>query len=105
LAGLFRKPWGFSNAPRRAPTFYILVGIGTIGGTLFSLIDINPIRLLVISAIVNGVVAAPFLVAIMLISGDESIMGQRRNGRLASTLGWATVALMVAASVAMLVSS
>ncbi|HSB87590.1 MAG TPA: Nramp family divalent metal transporter [Ilumatobacteraceae bacterium] len=104
LAGLFRKPWGFSNEPRRAPTFYVLVGIGTLGGTIFSLVGINPIRLLVISAIVNGLAAAPFLIAIMLISGDSGIMGQRRNGRLATTLGWLTVALMVAAAAAMFIS-
>lgn len=105
LAGLFHQPWGFSNAPRRAPLFYLLVGIGTIGGTIFSLVGINPIRLLVLSAIVNGVAAAPFLVAIMLVSGDEHIMGRRRNGRLATTLGWLTVALMLAAAVAMFVSA
>ncbi|HEY7626106.1 MAG TPA: divalent metal cation transporter, partial [Ilumatobacteraceae bacterium] len=104
LAGLFNKPWGFSNEPRRAPTFYILVAVGTVGGTVFSLVGVNPIRLLVISAIVNGLAAAPFLIAIMLISGDASIMGHRRNGRLASTLGWLTVAVMVAAALAMFIS-
>jgi Mn2+/Fe2+ NRAMP family transporter len=104
LAGLFRKPWGFSSSPRNAPLFYLLVAVGTIGGTVFSLLGINPIRLLVLSAIVNGIAAAPFLIAIMLVSGDRRIMGKRRNGRLASTLGWLTVVLMLAAAVAMFVS-
>jgi Mn2+/Fe2+ NRAMP family transporter len=104
IAGLFRQPWGFSNSPSKAPVFYLLVGIGTIGGTVFSLVGINPIRLLVLSAIVNGVAAAPFLIAIMLVSSDERIMGHRRNGHLATVLGWLTVVLMVAAAAAMFIS-
>jgi Mn2+/Fe2+ NRAMP family transporter len=101
LAGLYDRPWGFSTEPRKAPMFYILVAIGTVGGTVFSLVGLNPIRLLVLSAIVNGLAAAPFLIAVMLISSDRRIMGERRNGRLANSLGWLTVALMVSAAAAM----
>jgi Mn2+/Fe2+ NRAMP family transporter len=104
LAGLYRRPWGFSNEPRRAPMFYLLVAAGTVGGTIFSLVGLNPIRLLVLTAIVNGFAAAPFLIAVMLISSDRRIMGDHRNGRLATTLGWLTVVLMIAAAVAMFVS-
>jgi NRAMP (natural resistance-associated macrophage protein)-like metal ion transporter len=102
MAGLLGKSWGFSRSPRQAPIFYGLVLVGTIGGTALSALHIDPIELLVISASINGVAAAPFLVLVMLISGDSKLMGKRTNGRLASTLGWLTTALMTCAAIAYL---
>jgi NRAMP (natural resistance-associated macrophage protein)-like metal ion transporter len=99
MAGLLGKATGFSRSIRRAPTFYGLVLLGTLGGAALSLIGVNPIRLLVIVAVLNGVAAAPFLVVVMLISNDKKIMGDYTNGKLARTLGWATTALMTAAAV------
>lgn len=100
IAGLYDKPWGFSRSPRHAPLFYGLVLCGTVGGTALSIAGANPIRMLVIVAIVNGIATAPFLITVMLISGDAQIMGRFRNGRLASTIGWVTVAIMAAGTVA-----
>jgi NRAMP (natural resistance-associated macrophage protein)-like metal ion transporter len=94
IAGLVGKDWGFDQSPRRAPLFYGLVAVGTVGGTILALVLNNPIQLLVFVALVNGIAAAPFLVITMLIAGDTEIMGEHRNGRLASTLGWAAVAVM-----------
>lgn len=62
----------------------------------------NPIQLLVIVAVINGVAAAPFLLLVMLISSDKKIMGEYRNGRLASSIGWITFAVMALASLTLL---
>jgi Mn2+/Fe2+ NRAMP family transporter len=102
MAGLLGKRWGFSRSVRKAPVFYGLVAIGTVGGTILSLLTSNPIQLLVIVAVINGIAAAPFLVLVMLIAGDQTIMGKYRNGKLATTVGWLTVTLMGAAAIAML---
>jgi Mn2+/Fe2+ NRAMP family transporter len=99
MAGLLGKATGFSRSLRQAPTFYGLVMVGTLGGAALSLVGVNPIRLLVIVAVVNGVAAAPFLVLVMLISNNKQIMGDYTNGKLATTLGWATAARMTAAAV------
>lgn len=99
MAGLLGKSAGFSRSPKRAPTFYGLVLAGTLGGGALTLLGINPIRLLVIVAVINGVAAAPFLALLMLIANDKKLMGRYRNGRLAQTLGWATTALMGAAAI------
>jgi Mn2+/Fe2+ NRAMP family transporter len=99
MAGLLGKATGFSRSPRRAPTFYALVLVGTLGGAALSLFGINPIRLLVFVAVINGVAAAPFLILVMLISNDRAIMGNYTNGTLARALGWATTALMTLAAV------
>ena len=103
LAGLLGRPWGFSEKVRQAPFFYGLLAAGTIGGTLLTVTAIDPIKLLVLSATVNGIAAAPFLIVVMIIAGNREIMGEHRNGWLARTLGWLTVGLMAAAAVAMLV--
>jgi NRAMP (natural resistance-associated macrophage protein)-like metal ion transporter len=103
LAGLLGKRFGFSRSPRKAPVFYGLVALGTIGGTLLTLTHVDPVQLLVISAFINGVAAAPFLVLVMLISGNPKLMGDHANGRLASVLGWLTAALMAAAATVSLV--
>jgi len=102
LAGLLGKQWGFSRSVRNAPVFYGLVAVGTLGGTALSLLHVNPIRLLVLVAVINGVAAAPFLVVVMWVSSSRRIMGDYVNGNAAKFLGWATAAIMAAAAVGLI---
>ncbi len=99
MAGLLRRRWGFSRSLRQAPVFYGLVAAGTVGGTLLSLLRLNPIHLLVVVALINGLVASPFLVVVLMIANEPSIMGQRGNGRLANVLCWTAAGLMALAAV------
>jgi len=94
LSGLLNKNWGLDRSPRKAPLFYILLGVGIIAGTVLAVVSTDPIGLLILSAIVNGIAAGPFLVVIMLISRDRKIMGEYRNGKLAATMGWLTTFIM-----------
>jgi NRAMP (natural resistance-associated macrophage protein)-like metal ion transporter len=98
LAGLVGKSFGFSRSPRQAPVFYSLVAVGTIVGSALTLIHVDPVQLLVVSAFVNGLASAPFLIIVMLISGDRKLMGENTNRPLSTSLGWLTVALMTAAA-------
>lgn len=104
MAGLLGKKAGFSRKPTEAPVFYSLVAAGTLGGAALSLIGVNPIHLLVFVGLVNGLAAAPFLVIVMLISGDRAIMKEHVNQGPARILGWAAVALMAAAAVGVVVT-
>jgi Mn2+/Fe2+ NRAMP family transporter len=52
-------------------------------------------------AVIDGVIATPMLVLVMMVAGSTEIMGEYVNGRLATTLGWLTVAIMGASSVAL----
>jgi NRAMP (natural resistance-associated macrophage protein)-like metal ion transporter len=101
LSGLLGKEWGFSRSIRQAPVFYGLLAIGTVGGTALSLLNVNPIRLLVLVAVINGVVAAPFLFVVMRVSSSQSLMGKYVNGLTANILGWLTVAIMASAAIAL----
>jgi Mn2+/Fe2+ NRAMP family transporter len=65
MAGLMGKEWGFSRSVRKAPVFYGIVALGTVGGTALSLLHVNPIKLLIFVAVLNGVIAAPFLIVVL----------------------------------------
>jgi Mn2+/Fe2+ NRAMP family transporter len=101
FAGLVGKGAGFSQSLRRAPLFYGLVAVGTVGGMALSLLGVNPIKLLVLVAVINGIAAAPFLIVTMLISSDRSIMGEQVNGPLARFLGWTATLVMAVAAIAL----
>lgn len=101
LSGLLGKEWGFSRKIREAPLFYILVAIGTIGGTALSLLNANPISLLVFVAVINGIIAVPLLIFVLIISNSRRLMGDYANGRAANILGGATFTVMLIALVAL----
>jgi NRAMP (natural resistance-associated macrophage protein)-like metal ion transporter len=101
MAGLLGKKWGFSRSVRKAPVFYGLVALGTVGGTALSLLQVNPIKLLILVAVINGVVAAPFLIVVMKVSSSTRLMGDYVNGKAAKILGWSTAGLMGVAALAL----
>jgi NRAMP (natural resistance-associated macrophage protein)-like metal ion transporter len=103
LSGMLGRATGYSNSPRKAPLFYALCLIGIGGGMTFSLLSVNPITLLVLVAVINGIAAAPFLAVTMLVSSDQAIMGGYVNGRAALIIGWGTVAVMSIAAILLLV--
>jgi Mn2+/Fe2+ NRAMP family transporter len=101
LSGLLKKKWGFSLSIRKAPLFYGLVGVGTIGGTALSLLAINPIKLLVFVAVINGVIAAPLLAVVLIVSNSRHLMGKYVNGPLANIVGGLAFSVMALASIAL----
>ena len=105
IAGLTGRTWGFSRSFREAPLFYWLIVTGVLGGTLLTILPINLIQLLVLVAVVNGLLGAPFVVVVMLIAGDRRIMGAQRNILAVRVLGWATAALLGVSAVALVVAT
>jgi Mn2+/Fe2+ NRAMP family transporter len=101
ISGLSGKDWGFSKSLREAPLFYGLVGVGTLGGTALSLLNVNPIKLLIFVAVINGVIAAPLLIIVMVVSNNRRLMGDYVNGHAANILGWVTCVVMAVASIAL----
>ena len=100
-----RWPVGLSRAPRRAKAFYVTIALATFLGALENFTSLRPLEALVWAAVLNGVVAAPVMAMIMLMSARESIMGRFRvSGALAIT-GWVATAVMGAASVVFLLLS
>jgi len=65
----------------------------------------NPIRMLFLSAVVNGLLAPPLLLLVMLVGNNRAIMGEHTNGPWLNLLGWLATALMFLAAVAFFVIS
>jgi NRAMP (natural resistance-associated macrophage protein)-like metal ion transporter len=89
---------------RQAPGFYGVIAFSTLLGFAINLTGINPTQALYYTAVLNGIVAPPLLVMIMLIGNNRSIMKSKVNGRVSNTLGWITTIAMSIAAVALLLT-
>ena len=94
---------GLDRKPTWAPQFYAVIIAATIVGIGINFVGINPITALVLSAVLNGIIAAPLLVLVMFISNNRRAMGEQTNGRLLNVLGWVTTSIMGIAALALIV--
>ena len=74
-------------------------------GIAINFLGINPITALVLSAVINGLLAAPLLVILMLVSNNRRAMGERTNGRGLNILGWGTAGVMGAAAIGLIATT
>jgi NRAMP (natural resistance-associated macrophage protein)-like metal ion transporter len=96
---------GLADRASYRPTFYLIMILSTAAGVAINLIGINPIRALYVTAVINGLVAPPLLVLIVILGSSREIMASHVSGRLSKVLTWATAAGMSAAAVALVVIS
>ncbi len=87
---------GLAREAGRAPKFYgVIVGCIALA-VLLNLLGVQPIRALVLSQLLNGLVAIPLVFLVLRICNNAEIMGNRTNGWLANSLGWATFTIIAA---------
>jgi NRAMP (natural resistance-associated macrophage protein)-like metal ion transporter len=104
VAEVFGWRSGLSLSPRRGRRFYLVLAGSVLGGIAFTLFVHNPIRMLFVSALLNGLLAPPLLVLVMLVGGNRRIMGEHVNGPWLTVLGWTATAVMTAAAIAFFVA-
>jgi Mn2+/Fe2+ NRAMP family transporter len=105
LTGVTGQKGGLSLKVSQAHGFYGTIALGMVIGLLNNVVGlINPVKLLVVASVLNGMVAAPMIAALALIAGSKQIMGQYRSGRLSSSLVWLAGVGMAAAAIGLLVS-
>jgi NRAMP (natural resistance-associated macrophage protein)-like metal ion transporter len=100
----FGWKYGLDEKPYRAKQFYAVIVAATLVGMLINFLGINPITALFWTAVLNGFLAPPLLIVIMLIANNKKIMGKRINGRTTNILGWFTAAIMTVAAVALIIT-
>jgi NRAMP (natural resistance-associated macrophage protein)-like metal ion transporter len=88
---------GLSHGFHEARGFYAIIIAATGIGTLMSVFELDPIKALVWSAIVNGVISVPIMVAMMWIGQSSRVMGDLTISSLHRLLGWAATAMMALA--------
>lgn len=89
------------DKPRAAGKFYAVLAAAVTLGLALNILGLNAVRMLFWAAVVNGVLAPPLLVLVVLLSSNPKVMGKRVNPPLLRLLGWAAVFVMAAACVAM----
>lgn len=78
----------------RAKPFYGVIILATLVGMTINFTGIDPIAALFYTALLNGIIAPPLLVLVMLVARDRRVMGDQTIGPLLTTLGWLATAGM-----------
>jgi len=98
------KRQGLNSKLKQAYAFYGVIIISMLVGLSLNFVGLNPIKALIYSAVLNGVVAPIILVLIVIMASDKKLMGDWRNGRISTTLGWLLTLLMAGTGVAAIYS-
>lgn len=94
---------GLERKANDARAFYGIIAVSVLAGLVIQYLPISPMKALFWSAVINGVVAVPLMVVIILLVAKKSVMGAFTIGRPFVVLGWIATAVMGAAAVWMLV--
>ena len=93
------------DRPRMSPKFYAVVAVSMLLGLALDFVGFNAVKMLFYAAILNGVLAPPLIVLVVLLTNKREIMRTRVSSRPLRYLGWATAAIMTAAAVGMFVTA
>jgi len=93
-----------ADRPKPARKFYTVIAAGLVLGLVLDYFGFNAVSMLFWSAVLNGVLAPPLIVIVLLLTSNRTVMRSRTNPRWLSVLGWITVAVMTAATAAMFVT-
>ncbi|HYK36537.1 Nramp family divalent metal transporter [Alloacidobacterium sp.] len=88
--------------PGLARKFYAVIAAAILVGLAFDYAKLNAVRMLFLSAVLNGLLAPPLIIMVVLLTSDRKVMGNRVNSPGLRTLGWACVLIMSAAAIALL---
>jgi NRAMP (natural resistance-associated macrophage protein)-like metal ion transporter len=94
------KRQGLNNKLKQGYSFYGVIIISMIVGLSLNFIGLNPIKALIYSAVLNGIVAPVILVLILLIARNRKVMGEWTNGKLSAGFGWMLTMLMAVSGIA-----
>jgi NRAMP (natural resistance-associated macrophage protein)-like metal ion transporter len=96
-------PVGLARKPKQAIAFYSVLALSVALGVALNFMPIDPIKALYWSAVVNGVLAAPIMVLLMLLVRRPAVMGDLVVGGWLYILGWAATAAMALCIVGMII--
>ncbi len=104
-------PTGLDRKPLAAKGFYAVISLATLLGLLINfpaiqkMTHLSPIQALFWSAVINGVVAVPIMVVMMLMCHNKKVMGQFTHiSKPLRFMGWLATAVMAAAAAGMFVT-
>lgn len=89
------------DKPQLAKKFYAVVAVSMLLGLSLNYAGIHAVKMLFLAAVLNGVLAPPLIVLVVLLTSNKKVMGNRVNPPVLKWLGWATAAIMAAAAIGM----
>jgi NRAMP (natural resistance-associated macrophage protein)-like metal ion transporter len=101
LAEAMQWEAGLSRLPQEAKRFYATIVGGTVIGVGINFVNIDPIKALFWTAVINGVVAVPLMVVMMIMTMQRKVMGEFTLPRPLWAIGWLSTAAMTFAVVMM----
>ena len=89
---------------KQARAFYGVIIVSMVVGIIANLVHLDPIKMLIYSAVANGLVAPVILFFITKISSNERVMGDKKNSSVIRFFGWFVTVVMSIAGVAAVAS-
>lgn len=80
--------------PPSAAKFYTVIGLSMAIGMILNGFGFNAVKMLFWTAVLNGLLAPPLVLLVVLLTSDKKVMGEHTNPPLLRVLGWATVIVM-----------
>ena len=103
MAETFHWHEGIDERLPKARRFYAVLALAMIGGITMEFANLNPVKALYWSAVINGLLAPFLLLGILIVASDRRIMAGQTSSRLGRFAVGVTTAAMFAAGVAMFV--
>ncbi len=95
--GLYRKL-------KQATSFYGIIIFAMIIGIVLNFVGLDPIKMLIYSAVINGIISPLMIYFIVRMSGDENIMGTFKTKKLGNIFGWITFVVVSLVSIGAIVA-
>lgn len=95
---------GMDQKVHNARQFYGVIAVAMLVGMLLNFFHVNAIKLLIGSAVINGLLAPPLIAIVLVVCNNEKVMGTHKNKRTLNILGGFGVAMMTVAAVALVFS-
>jgi Mn2+/Fe2+ NRAMP family transporter len=103
LAEAMGWKWGLERKAKDARGFYGVIAVSVLAGLFIQYSPISPMKALFWSAVINGVVAVPLMIVIIVLVSKKTVMGDFTASRPIVILGWIATAVMGLAAVRMLI--
>ncbi|MBI5420850.1 MAG: divalent metal cation transporter [Parcubacteria group bacterium] len=90
---------------KEAKHFYGVIIAATGIGVFINMLGIPPFKMLYYTAVLNGIIAPPLILLILLICNNKKIMGSHTNSPLQNLLGISIAIIMFLATLALFITS
>jgi NRAMP (natural resistance-associated macrophage protein)-like metal ion transporter len=94
-----------TDKPNSARKFYAVMAVAMTLGLVLNYLGFNAVKMLFWSAVINGLLAPPLILLVILLTSSHKVMGKRVNSPLLRYIGWATFGVMTAAAVGMIITT